>query len=251
MNYLFLLLFTLSQAKITEVPSMKEALTTVDKDTLVFFDLDNTVIMPVQTLGGEEWFDHIAKKTSVDNAVKEWNDIQALTESRAVEKDTAELISNIQKLGAKTIGLTGRDYTISALTQKQLQSIGVDFTAASVTPKVITIKGNGLSRHENGVIFVGAKNNKGKVLATFLETLKLQPKKIVFVDNKRHHLEDVEKALQNKKVDYLGCRHGAADQKIAAFNGEIADIQYQHAKKILTDKEAQVLLQASKLENVH
>lgn len=251
MNYLFLLLITFSQAKITEVSSMKEALSTVDKDTVVFFDLDNTVIMPAQTLGGEEWFDYMVKKLPIEKAIKEWNDVQAITESVPVEKEAPELISNIQKLGAKTMGLTGRDYTISALTQKQLQSIGINFAPHALTTKIITIPGNGISRHENGVIFVGPKNNKGKVLATFLETLKIYPKKIVFVDNKRHHLENVEKSLEKKKINYLGCRHGAADQKIAAFNEEIANIQHQHLKKILMDKEAQALLQASKSENAH
>ena len=53
---------SLAFADVREAPTMADALSDVDADSLVIFDLDNTVMMPPQSLGGEEWYDYFVEK---------------------------------------------------------------------------------------------------------------------------------------------------------------------------------------------
>jgi len=65
-------LFTLTllgqaRAEIIEVKNMAAVANLIDQDSLVVFDIDNTLIQPVQSLGSDPWFSYTLK-TSIDNA---------------------------------------------------------------------------------------------------------------------------------------------------------------------------------------
>lgn len=257
----FILLLTLPccvNAKVIEVSELASVFSSVDKNTLLVFDLDNTIIMPAQTLGGEEWYDYLVEKyrqeyadqkepeaetKAIDRAVLDWNAVHETTAVVPVKEEIPPLIARQQEKGAITVGLTARSLELSGATRRQLLSVGIDFNKAAAlqkSPALQELKDNG--EFDNGVLFAG-KNTKGEVLLEFLRITKLQPGKIIFVDNKRHHLENVEKALADMPTDYTGCRYGATDAKIAAFNKDIAAVQYRYFKKILSDKAAEILLQ--------
>lgn len=89
---------------------------------------------------------------------------------------------------------------------------------------------------------VGPKNNKGEVLVKFLKQLGLKPKKIFFIDNKLHHVENVGKALAPTNITYFGRRHGAADAKISSMDKEIVEIQHRYFfGDILSNEQANTL----------
>ena len=50
-----------AHAVVVEIAQMNEVHAHVDPNTLLIFDLDNTVYSPAQTLGAEQWFDYLVK----------------------------------------------------------------------------------------------------------------------------------------------------------------------------------------------
>lgn len=248
-----------SHARVIEAANIEEATATVTPDTLLIFDIDNTIMMPAQMLGGEEWYDYVFEKylnealargeprdqavlKSIDRALAEWNAVQFVTKVSPVEATAPGIIRSLQQKGVKTLGLTARPNELVAKTDEQLKSIGIDLGANTVSSKVFTLPGDFPTTFSKGVLFVGAKNNKGLELEKLLKKLGLKPKKIVFVDNKLKHVQNVEKVLASYDIDYLGCRHGAADIKIANFNPSIADMQYKYFTNILSNDKADTFI---------
>lgn len=250
-----------ASARILETKSIAEVEAELTPDTLLIFDLDNTIIMPAQTLGGEEWFDYLvekyvakavsagtkpdtAKLLALRQALEEWNAVQEVTQSIPVEKNAPAVVAEAQRSGVKTMALTARPPELKKKTFEQLQAAGFALHANAHHREAFDLKGAMPTRHENSVVFVNAGNNKGDILVQYLQTTGNLPKKIVFVDNKLKHVEAVQKALQQAavKVDYVGCRHGATDAKIAAFDKNIADTQHRYFGKILDDAAAKKLL---------
>jgi hypothetical protein len=160
-----------------------------------------------------------------------------------VERETSALIREIQKRGAKTMALTARPIELADSTLGQLKSIGIDLSLTSVVSRDVPVQGQNPALFRRGALLVGPKNNKGLVLVQFLEQTGFLPEKIVFVDNKLKHVENVEKALKPLGISYFGRRHGAADQKIASMNKDIVEIQHRYFfGEVLSDTDAMKLL---------
>jgi hypothetical protein len=63
---------------------MADAIKEFNSDTLVIFDLDNTVMMPAQTLGGEEWYDYLVTRYS--DELKKRGESDAAAKSKAIAR---------------------------------------------------------------------------------------------------------------------------------------------------------------------
>ena len=221
-------------AEIREIKSMKEVLKEVDAQTLLVFDLDNTLMEPIQSLGSDQWYYYIIKKykevdklsdqEAYDQADKVWNQTQWLIQVKAVESFTPELIEKLQKKKIKMMGLTARTYDISDITLKQLSSIGINL-GHSVSSQDMSFKLVDTAYYKNGIVFQGEHNSKGDVFVEFLKRLNLKPKKVVFVDDKQKHVNSMEKALGEAKIKYIGFRYAAADERVEKFNKDFEDYE--------------------------
>jgi hypothetical protein len=100
-----------------------------------------------------------------------------------------------------------------------------------------------------GIVFIGPRNQKGRVLAFLLNPANgyngYLPgfQKVVFADDKLAHnrsvLEEVRRQLPH--IDVYGFRIGSADKIVAAYNPEIAKRQweeFERSGRLLTDEEA-------------
>ena len=210
-------------------------------DTLLIYDLDNTVYEPVGNYGSDQWFFYLnsvyqrngfSAEDSEEKALELWNRTQYLIKVKPVESSTPQLIREQQSQGIKVIAMTARTQETADITLGQLRSIGVSFEHSSIYDNTLQIKQNSndwlrsdVMLHR-GVLFVGEKNAKGAVLLLMLEKLKYRPKNVVFVDDRLRHIIGVETALESIGVPYKGFRYGGADAKVKAFvefTSEITD----------------------------
>src|SRR5688572_16340760 len=77
---LAMVLTSLASARVVEINKMADITAHVTEQTWVVFDLDNTVMEPVQTLGSDQWFDHMVKTLgNLDKAVEVWSRVQSET----------------------------------------------------------------------------------------------------------------------------------------------------------------------------
>lgn len=231
-NFLILIASFPLFSEVREIKSMKEILKEVDSQTLLVFDLDNTLMEPVQSLGSDQWYYYIIKKykeadklndqEAYDKSDKVWNQTQWLIEVKAVEAITPEIIRNFQKRKIKMMGLTARTYDLSDITLKQLASVGIHL-GQSVSSQNLEFKLVDTAHFVDGIVFQGEHNSKGEVFVEFLKRVNLRPKKVVFVDDKQKHVNSMEKALGEAKIKYVGFRYGATDERVQRFNKDFED----------------------------
>jgi len=242
---LTLLIFRLSYGQDyehIECKEMEKVIAHPEEGSLFVFDLDNTLIESVQQLGTYQWFcylcdelikDGLTAEQANQKAIEMWTKVHSVTEVKPVEKKIPKLLRKIQEVGVVMIGLTSRPPTIVDRTLYHLASVGINFIHAPILETETP-----LIKYAGGVIFVAKKVDKGTALNAFLETSNLHPKKVIFVDDKLKHVQDVINAMKLRKTPCLGVRYGGADHHVQSFNHKIADLQWKYFQNILPDEAA-------------
>ncbi len=229
-NILLVLLLTTTfytNAQIIESPIISVVHEHVDsQDTLVLFDLDETVF-EVPGKINDFWFtqmwNHARTLGHDDHGAA--NAIVPLYESLMgqaptvlpAEENTIALIHALQKKQIPVMGLTTRGATLAESTAQQLDSIGIDFSVTSITPYNISfVLPKEQARLYKGVMFC-ASNSKGDALKALLNAAPFKPKKIVFVDDKERHLKAVKQAATDLGCAFIGVRYSCLDEKMKEY----------------------------------
>lgn len=241
--------------KITESSSFSDILKYVENETLVVCDIDNTLIESTRQLGSNQWGEYLihqlrssGKSTLEALAIegKIWRKASPSITMQLVDPETARVIDDLQSRQIHVIGLTARHGNGSAITEEQLQSVRIDLTKNEIVKEKIQIPFRIPAIYENGILYCSTSNTKSAVLTAFLAKTEYQPKRIVFIDDKLSHVQDLEETFKESPIEYIGIRFSGADARVKAFNPEIAEIQYEALPKIISDKEAMRMIDAAK-----
>ncbi|MFC1870704.1 DUF2608 domain-containing protein [Candidatus Dependentiae bacterium] len=205
-----------------------------NENLLVIFDIDNTVGKLSTELGSDQWFyakvDNLkASGKTVDEAIQlalpELFHVQFHSWMEPVEKDTVQVIKNLQDKGVTVIALTARSLELTQRTIEQLHHMGIYFTKTDPYECPLT-HGHGHGKaglYIDGIIFSG-NHSKGEMIVSWFKQIKYRPKKIIFVDDKLKNLQSVEKALHNRDYPFIGIRYGHEDELVEKFTLEsVAD----------------------------
>ncbi len=256
---IFIGLFLLAAAaygEIVEINQMDQVYNYLKPNTLVIFDIDNTIIEPVQTLGSDQWFGHrishwsdqgLEPDEAVEKALSEWMAVQNITKVKLVEPETARIIKHLQDRGFTVMGLTTRGLGMSTRTNEQLKSVGVHLETTAPT------KDDVFFMNERGVLMRGgtlftANTHKGEALFKFLDKINVEPKMILFINDKRSHIVPMKETASKRGVPFIGLRYNYLDEKVKNLNAELTDIQFEHFGRILSDEEAAEILQEKRQE---
>lgn len=234
-------------SQIIETEHFSSIIQYVDEDTLVLLDIDDTLLIPVQTLGTDVWFCHRLKEhkktlssmEALDKSIAEWEGIRQLTKVKIVEEGTEKIISELQSKNIPVMGLTTQGLALATCTVHQLKTLDIDLsrTAPSKEDHYFINKHGNLYRE--GILFTSG-TPKGPSLLKLFESMQYFPKRIVFINDKATHLKDVEEAVEAKGYEFIGLRYTHSDKRVAEYNSEIAEIQWSHSSfgHILSDEEA-------------
>lgn len=257
---LFLSLLDIGWAKGKfETNEMKEPIQMVEslakkygnKNVLLVFDIDNTLLAMKQDFGSDQWFNWQAtliKEKKWDlTAGKSFNDllklnakIFALSPMRLTEKSIPELIKQIQNKGISVIALTSRGPELRNSTERELENQGIDLKKTSLSPGISeTFVPNGHKRNvnfQNG-IFMTSGQHKGKMLKFLLDRFKKAYKGIVFVDDHEKHTTSVFKtfgAINDINVYRYG-REDANVKRFQASDKKEVTLKLQKLKQLLKE----------------
>lgn len=199
--------------------------TIAPKDTLIVYDLDNTLIESVNEMGSPQQFSAllrkrmalygITKEEAIEQTLPLYTLIAQYTPIRPIEDTTVNLINLLQDAGYKSVVLTARTgNNLAATTCKQLSDLHIDFTKSAVTKK--SIKDPSFV-YQCNIIFADG-GNKGELLLKFLKATKFKPKLIIFVDDKDYNVHAVEGSLQQKGMNHVSIQYRFCDEKAHAFD---------------------------------
>ncbi len=255
----FLLLFVMSyqvEAEIIEASHFSELCDHIAPDTLILLDIDDTLLVPEQMLGCDEWFQTRFQKyqesemdssDALETALSEWEAVRHVTKMKIVEPGTEELVRDLQQKNYIVMGLTTQGLALATRTSQQLRANQIDLkkTAPFKEDHYISLDGHG-ALYRNGILFT-AGGKKGEALFQLLEKNNFFPKRIVFINDKTTHLADVEETAERHNVEFVGLRYAYADIHKAAFSLDVADYQFTHSSfdRILSDQEAVECMEGS------
>lgn len=225
-------------AIIFESDTLSSVLAHADKDTLVVFDIDNTIMETQQYLGSDVWLCHTidqckSKGFSAKDVlnyilplyflIHEYHDMKPIQNAPA-------LIKTLQNKNITVIALTNRSKHITQITLDQFDKMGIDFSLTSICDKNLEIRHKYLGFFKKGVIFCAA-NPKGEMLFLVLEKVGCAPKKILFIDDKLKYVKSVEKESEKHNIECIGIRFSGADATKAKFDPKEAEKQLHEFKK--------------------
>lgn len=244
---LSLLLATQAFAKIEEIKSYRDFnLSQLDSQTLVIFDIDNTLIRQEQMIGTHQWGDYMKARAikngaSVEDAGKlqhqVFGEVQDKLNVVPVEKYVLSMLKYLKDHKIPNFALTARAPVLKSISLEQIKILQHSFKEsfpAQINPAAL---GEHLT---DGVIFSG-EVPKGELLKRIIENSKVKPKKIVFFDDRRYNLDSIEQSFQGSNIELMSLRYGAADAVVQSFNPIIADLEYSLFKEthlLISDAEA-------------
>lgn len=205
-----------------------------DGKTIVIFDLDNTLVCPKQELGSDQWFFKIvdnatARGISTHDAIEElvplYYHIHQHIDLQPVEPDTIDVLRQLKNRNAPVIALTARRAPNAERTHEQLRNAGIQLNppAQMLTRMIIHTKEPALLL--DGIIFCG-NNDKGSALEQVFAQCGIPlPERIVYVDDKRSHLDAVARFCKKSGIEYIGLRYGYLDAAVKAYDVKKADKQ--------------------------
>lgn len=235
-------MFNLSLAKIIESDTVIEIKNHLNNDlanTLIIFDIDNTLAAPKLEIGSDQWVNYLVEQKMKDglnfqqafNAVlPTYFHVQFKIAMHPVEDITPKLIDELKSNGASVIALTARSIFVASRTLDQLHDMRVE----------LGIQGHASEMHLNmpipciymdGVIFSG-NNDKGLVLLELLSNIAFKPTKIIFLDDKLKNITAVEYAAEKCGIEFIGIRYSRCDERVAHFNPVKAQEQLDMLQQI-------------------
>ena len=238
---LIFLFFSNSSALIIESNKLSTVLDYIDTslNTLVIFDIDNTLAHPIAELSSDEWFCYLIDKkmaqghdylTSIYYALPAAYYAQFYTPLEPTEPGIPGLIKDLIDRGVAVIALSTRSIFIAERTLDQLDNIHITFFAPNIDPHDLVLPMPHPCFYKNGILF-GGNNNKGEVLKCFFDIMNYHPEKVIFIDDKLKYLMAVENALTGHDIVFCGIRYSGCDERVKNFDPRKAEEQYRKLRE--------------------
>jgi hypothetical protein len=181
--------------------------------SLIFFDIDNTLIRTMTNLGSDEWEASLAKMLiekggnadeSFEKAKMFWCAFQQVCEVTKIEERIAEIILELRRCHHEILAITSRPSLLAQVTHRQLESVGLSFNKDPLRKFEL----DGLPiLYENGIFFCD-NCSKGLVISSYLAPSYKKP--IVLIDDKKSHLEQA--ALVLDSFDFSGLHYSFVEE---------------------------------------
>ena len=246
--------YAVAFGEIYEITSFSQLRDHVTAQSLVLLDIDDTLLIPVQMLGCEEWFQlrrnkHLEKglcpQDALESALAEWEAVRHCTRMELCEPDIADIVRELQTRPCKVMALTTQGLALATRTFQQLLDNGIDLrpSAPNRDDAYAVNAGHGVL-YRNGIFFTSG-SPKGPALFSLLQQWGWAPDKIVFINDKASHLADVETTAIEKGIPFVGLRYAFSDKRKRAFDPELAELQFARStfQCLLSDDEARSLAQ--------
>ena len=242
----------IGEAKIYHTTTIEDILPLVDKDTWVVIDLDNTTFEGKQALGHTDWFYDKAhalmrEGMTLDEATRAcyplWIEVQKVCPVKPVETAFIPALIDLQKQGTVVMGLTHRQPSIADSTIRQINSLGLNLLKSAPNQSNLIVPSETPTKYTKGVLFTGEYNKKGEIFVKFLSIINQTPKKVLFIDDKLGHVEDVGNALNSVGIEYTGIHYTACEHLEKIYDPEIAAFQLKIFSSILSNEAALLLME--------
>jgi hypothetical protein len=254
MRWNFLSIFVVVPALVFGRASLQECATIagvvpyITEDTLVVFDIDDTLLHTRQMFGSSVWFDTTFQRTATAEARQELIELSeailTVTDVEPMEEITSQEVTKLQHMHVPVMAMTSRSGNIRTVTTRQLHSLGIDFLHSAPTSVLFSLQNVPGSTFSQGILFTSG-GHKGVALKEFLRQIQQFPKKIIYVNDRPAPLEEVASVLGDS-LEYIGLRYLPADELSKQYDPTIAALQSAAFQVVMSNTTARKFLDAWK-----
>ena len=139
-----------------------------------------------------------------------------------VDQQMPAFVRELQNAGNKCVVLTSKQNekfkwgvvkTSHEIYKKELEDFGYEFTRNwnKLNPQFFGIKDYHSRCYADGIIYAndGKNSNKSEALSSFLEYAKFDPDIVIFIDDTRRNLDELEMLMSQTKRSYIGIQYTA------------------------------------------
>jgi hypothetical protein len=208
-------------------------------NTLVIFDIDNTLVHPTEELSSDEWFYYLVDKkmaegfdhvTAVHYCLPAAVYAQFNVDVEPTEQGIPELIANLIDNNIAVMALSARSFFVADRTVEQLNNNNITFFIPDVSSADFVIPTTYPCFYKDYILFSGT-NDKGEILHYFFDIMDYHPETVIFIDDKMKNIVSVEKALEAHCIPFIGIRYSGCDDRVKNFDPAKSDAQWQELKK--------------------
>jgi Protein of unknown function (DUF2608) len=208
----------------------------LDSDTLVLFDVDETLIQPVDNYKINQWTEpakELLLRLVEQYASANWDHIHAIlfekVEYLLTEPHIIKIIQELQAKKVPVIALTAmRTGQLGPIVKEEwryhhLKSLGFE---GNWSEHIIPFEPlDGKPIFYKGILCTDM-TQKGPVLGAFLDTIQWYPKKVIFFDDLKHYVESVADECQKRGFIFEGYVYLGALEK--EWNHQLVEFQLTH-----------------------
>lgn len=201
------------QHPIHEIHRIKEILQYISFDTLICWDIDNTLLQAKHELGSDQWFVCLMEFASQQLekypeakiwALEIYTEVQHMTQAHLVEDIVVKFIKYFQAIGLPQLIITARSPELKQTTLRQLHDNKLNFS-------------------EKELIFC-AGQSKAEALKNILPQLP-HVKHFIMIDDKVSHVHEIQRMARQINMRYDGFSYRHLDDKVHGFDMRLASTQ--------------------------
>jgi len=235
---------------ILSLNEVQSALESLDSNTLVVFDVDETLIVALDKIRRKNPAEIInqVKKDYYHNQVKDVAHKEYLDSikfkmcaQKLIEPESALLIKNLQGRNIRVIALThmraGRFSAIESMQEwryQELYNLGIDMSVYNPHALVLKNLPMGHVSHpvfHKGILVTSQSCSKGQTLAELLRQLEWKPSSVIFFDDLEEHINSVSEEMEKMGIACRAFHYRATEALDLTVNVELAAFQYQYLLK--------------------
>ena len=243
-----------------------DAFACADSNTLILFDVDDTLIEPASILFRPKIIEHETNQSWLKELSQRIYEISNKPESYfgsiwrvkevplLIEPTIVPTIQALQDRGVKVMALTalntGSDHTIPFLPEwrySKLKELGIDFNKVGfpdIVFKELPEEDGHYPLLYHGILCTNSVS-KGELVAAFLDHVHWKPSNVIFFDDSLKQVESVEQAMKACSIPFQGFHYLGAQHLPGELDKEQAEFQLKYLiehEDWLSDEQARALM---------
>ena len=200
-------------------------------ETLIVYDIDNTLLKTSNEFGSDQWFNWQSKQVeasssnalakSFNELIEVQNQVFTLGKTQLVENEIIGILDYFKKNKISMIALTSRSPSMRDVTFRELARHQISFDSTKIGldlfPEFIISNPNQNALYQAGV-FMTSGMNKGEMIKYLLAKFNSKFANIIFIDDHERHTNRVYEALAPMGINIDTFRYGHEDENVQTFN---------------------------------
>jgi hypothetical protein len=237
-------------AEIIEISTIRDIRQEVSKNILILFNVAEVVMDSSTSLGTQAWRKWIRQRLSPELHDRLSLFVFEHIPQKCPESEIVEWIRHLQSQGIVALGFTSRGRSewygsaipdVDTRTELRLLELGIDFSQTRLSNALVALPQRFPDYYRAGVIYTGNSRDKGELLAEIFSKTQYTPSKIIYIDDKKDSLQEVQQVMQAMGIPFVGYQYTRTARDHRDFDPLVAAIQFAgliSQGQVLTDAEA-------------